>query len=311
MTVGSQPGAGGAPGSAPGAQPTRATPAATGSLPLVVLVLSSCMWGLAWIPLKTLGAQGLGGIVLSLVACCAAGVVLLPRLWVERATWRRQAGWLWLIALVGGYSNLSFVVATMHGDIVRVMVLFYLLPAWGALGGRLCLGERLDRARVVAVVVALAGAWLTLGGSEAVHGGVHWTDLVAISCGMAFAANNLVFRARQAIPIGSKTAAMVLGGALLSGLLLAAGMQQWPEVPAGAWAGAVGYGLAWLLLANLCTQYGVTHMEAARASVLILLELVIAVATAMLIGGERMSLLEATGAAMILGAALLEARRAA
>ena len=269
------------------------------------------MWGLAWIPLKTLGAQGLGGIVLSLAACCAAGAVLLPRLWGERATWRRQTGWLWLIALVGGYSNLSFVVATMHGDIVRVMVLFYLLPAWSALGGRLCLGERLDRPRVVAVVVALAGAWLTLGGPGAVRGGVHWTDLVAISCGMAFAANNLMFRARQAIPIGSKTAAMVLGGALLSGLLLAAGLQPWPDVPASAWAGAVGYGLAWLLLANLCTQYGVTHMEAARASIIILLELVIAVVTAMLIGGERMSLLELTGALMILGSAVLEARRTA
>jgi drug/metabolite transporter (DMT)-like permease len=277
-------------------------------LPLVALAASSCMWGLAWIPLKALGAQGVGGVVLSLVASCAAGALLLPRLLSERSEWRHDPAGLWLIALLGGYSNLTFAVATMYGDIVRVMVLFYLLPVWSALGGRLFLGERLDRTRVAAVGIALTGAWLTLGGAEALQGSVHWPDWLAISCGMAFAANNLLFRAKQSVPVGSKTAAMVLGGALLAGVLLVAGVQAWPQVEPAAWAGTAGYGLAWLLLANLCTQYGVTHLEAVRASIIILLELVVAVASAVLIGGEQMSVAELTGGLLILGAGLLEAR---
>lgn len=278
--------------------------------PLVVLATASCVWGLAWVPLKALGAQGLGGLALILVASAVAGAMLLPRLAAERGSWRGEGGSLAAIALLGGYANLTFALATMYGDIVRVMVLFYLLPAWGALGGRIFLGERLDAPRLLAVAMALGGAWLTLGGIDALRGSIHWTDWLAISCGIAFAGNNLMFRAKQALPVGSKTAAMVLGGAVLAGALLASGLQPWPETTPVAWAGAVGYGIVWLVFANLATQYGVTHMEAGRASIIILLELVVAVASAVALGGEEMSVTEFAGGALILVAAVIEARRA-
>lgn len=282
------------------------------SLPLAVLAASSCTWGLAWIPIKSLGASGISGLALVLVASCAAGVVLLPTLIGEHAAWRTDLGGLGLIALLGGYSNLSFAVATLHGDIVRVMVLFYLLPAWGVLGGWLWLGERLDAARLAGVGMALAGAWLMLGGPRVRWtGGLTWPDLMAISCGIAFAGNNLLFRAKQAIPVGSKTVAMLLGAAVMAAALLVADVRPWPAASSGAWLGAAGYGLGWLLVATLATQYGVTHLEAGRASIIILLELVVAVASAVAIGGESMTGQEIGGGTLILLAALVEARRAA
>lgn len=278
--------------------------------PLVVLAAASCVWGLAWVPLKALGAQGLGGLALILLASAVAGAVLCPRLIAERGAWQGDRAGLVAIALLGGYANLTFALATMYGDIVRVMVLFYLLPAWGALGGRMFLGERLDAPRILAVAMALGGAWLTLGGVDALRGSIHWTDWLAISCGIAFAGNNLMFRAKQLLPVGSKTAAMVLGGAVIAAALLASGVQPWPATTTTAWAGAVGYGIVWLVFANLATQYGVTHMEAGRASIIILLELVVAVASAVALGGEDMSATEFAGGALILVAAVIEARRA-
>jgi drug/metabolite transporter (DMT)-like permease len=59
----------------------------------------------------------------------------------------------------------------------------------------------------------------------------------------------------------------------------------------------------------VATQWAVTHLEAGRASILIIMELVTAVVTAMLFGGERMSGTELFGAALILVAAVIEARR--
>ena len=280
-------------------------------LPLAVLLAASIMWGLAWLPLKGLAGLGLSGIALTVVACGAAAALLVPRLAHERRYWRGEARWLLLIALLGGYANLAFTVAMIYGEVVRVMVLFYLLPVWGVLGGRLFLGERLDAPRVIAVAAALAGAVLILGGVEALTGKIAWADWLAVSCGLSFAANNLVFRAHQQIPVASKTAAMLLGATVLAAVLLAAGVQPWPAVSFGGWLAAIGYGLAWLLLATLGTQFGVTHMEAGRASVIIILELVTAVASALWIGGERMSVTEMVGGALILTAAVIEARRAA
>jgi drug/metabolite transporter (DMT)-like permease len=50
-------------------------------------------------------------------------------------------------------------------------------------------------------------------------------------------------------------------------------------------------------------------MEAGRASIIIILELVTAVVTAVLIGGESMDRLELIGGSLILAAAIVEARR--
>lgn len=283
---------------------------ASGRLPLLVLVAASCMWGLAWMPLKALAANGFSGLMLVLVACGTAAAVVLPRLISQRSEWRGQGAWLAGIALLGGYSNLAFTTATMYGDVVRVMVLFYLLPAWGVLGGRLFLGERLDFPRVAAVVLALGGAWLVLGGFDVLQLNVRWTDVMAITCGMAFAGNNLLFRACQQIPLASKTAVMLLGAVALAIPPLLLGVQPLPSASAEGWVGAVGYGLVWLLCATFATQFGVTHMEAGRASIIIVLELVVAVVSAVLIGGEQMSPAELAGGLMIMAASVMEARRA-
>jgi len=279
-------------------------------LPLAVLLAASFLWGLAWMPLKALERIGVSGIALTFIASAAAAAILIPRSVRERDSWRAEKRWLLMIALLGGYANLAFTVAIIYGEVVRVMVLFYLLPVWGVLGGKLFLGERLDAARIAAVGLAIGGAFLVLGGLRVFDAPIAWTDVLAITCGFTYASNNLAFRAHQQIPIASKTAAMLIGATVLAAALLVIGVQPWPAIDTGGWLAAVGYGLAWLLLATLGTQFGVTHMEAGRASVIIILELVTAVTSALWIGGERMSVTEMVGGALILTAAVIEARRA-
>jgi drug/metabolite transporter (DMT)-like permease len=277
--------------------------------PVLALVAASLLWGLAWIPLKALAALGLAGLPLSAASFGAASLALLPALLRSRREWQGQALWLVVIGLLGGYANLAFTLALMHGEVVRVMVLFYLLPAWGALGGRLFLGEAIDGPRLLAVVLALAGAFLVLGGRAALDAGVSWADLLAVTCGISFAGNNLVFRARQALPVPVKIAAMLAGCFVLAVILTAATARQLPTPGSAAWWWAAAYGVGWVLVATAGTQWGVTHLPAARSAVIIILELLTAVLSAVLIGGETMTSAQATGAGLILTAAWLEARR--
>jgi drug/metabolite transporter (DMT)-like permease len=278
---------------------------------VLVLLAASVGWGLVWLPLKHLGGLGVHGIALVAVAYGAGALVMLPVLVAQRSAWQRRLPLLLAIATLGGYANLAFTAAMLYGDVVRVMVLFYLLPVWGVLGGRLFLGEAIDGPRRVALVLAVAGAFLILGGPAALAGSVSWIDALALSCGIAFAANNLLFRAQQALPVGSKVAAMFLGCAALALLLLGAGVQAWPQAAGTVWIGVVALGVGWFLVATLGTQWGVNHLEAGRASILIIMELVTAVLSATLIGGERMSPAEMAGGALILLAALIEGRRPA
>jgi drug/metabolite transporter (DMT)-like permease len=79
----------------------------------------------------------------------------------------------------------------------------------------------------------------------------------------------------------------------------------WPAPSAALGLALAGYALVWTVAATASWQYGVTHMEAGRAGVILIAELLVALVSATLIGGETMAPREWLGGALIaLGAAL-------
>jgi drug/metabolite transporter (DMT)-like permease len=283
----------------------RAAPEAW--LPLSILTFSAVMWGVTWWPLKQFGAMGLSGPLISLASYGLVGLIGLPFLLRERKAWQGQIQLLLLLALFGGWANASFVRALMTGDVVRVMLLFYLAPVWSVLGGRLFLHETVTRRRMLAVTIALAGAFLVIGGTAAFESPLSVADLLAISAGLAFAGNNLVTRAAHNIPMASKTIAVFIGCGIVSGLMV---WQQNAIQP--AWSPALvmallAFGFGWLVLATFTTQYGVTHIETGRAGIILIVELLAAVISAVLIGGEKLLPREMLGGVLIASAAVIEA----
>jgi drug/metabolite transporter (DMT)-like permease len=279
--------------------------------PVLVLMTASVLWGLSWLPLKYFAGFGLEGIPVTLVGHGSVGVLGLGLLLQRRELWLRHWRGMLLLAAVGGLANLAFASAIVRGDVVRVMVLFYLLPVWGAFGGYLWLGERVDALRKLAVAGALGGAFLILGGPSILKQPPSLTDVLAVVSGMAFAVNNVWFRKLDELTITDKVAVMFVGCLLWALPLTLLGVQTLPTgVPVLVWAQLSGFGLVGLLLATIGTQWGVAHMEAGRSSVLIIMELLSAVLSAALINGTRLSGREWLGGALVVLAALAEARRA-
>ncbi len=284
-------------------------------LAALVLLGSSALWGLSWWPLKALTATGLSGPQVSLLAYGLVGVLGLGLLWRDRLAWRGQWRWVLGLMLVGGWANASFVNALMLGDVVRVMFLFYLSPVWSVLGGRLFLGERVPPLRWLAVGVALCGLWLVLGAQQgpdapaagAMSLGLSLIDALALSAGLAFAGNHILARAAREVPLRTKTFSVFVGCGLMSALATLALGHGWPQPSAAAWLGVLAYGFGGLLLATVTWQYGVTHLEAGRAGVIVLGELVTAVVTAVWWGDGHLSALGWMGGALIAMAAVMEA----
>ncbi len=279
-------------------------------LPVIVLFGASILWGLTWLPLKHINSLGIDGVTLTFLVYGLLALALTPLLLRQFSTWRLHPKAMVLILLLGGGANLAFTYALVNGEVIRVMVLFYLLPVWGVLGGKFFLKETIDRWRWLGASLAVFGAFFILGGFEALDAPPSWIDLIALLSGFFFAMNNLVFRAAQAVPVGSKITVMFYGCFTLAGLLLAAGVEQFPEVISGdAWLSLGLYSLLWLLIANIGSQWAVTHMEAGRSSIIIIMELITAVISAMLIAHETMMPIEMVGGVMILAAAFIEAAR--
>jgi drug/metabolite transporter (DMT)-like permease len=283
------------------------SPAPASRLALTSLFFSAALWGLTWWPVKTFAAAGLSGSWLTLLSYGPVGFLGLYFVWRERAAWRGQAGWLILLALVGGWANTAFIHALLLGDVVRVMLLFYLSPVWSVLGGRIFLGEKITRRRLLAVSLALGGLWLVIGGADAFKAALSTSDLLALSAGLAFAGNNLISRATQSLPMTSKTVVVFIGCGLLSALGVGWAGLALPVLTVSLGLALLAYGFGWMLLATATWQYGVTHLETGRAGVILITELVVAVATVTLFGGSQLLPGMWLGGLLIVAASLLEA----
>lgn len=282
-------------------------PQRSSRLALLLLFFSASLWGLTWWPVKTFAAAGLSGPYLTLLSYGPVGLCGVYVLLRERAAWRSQAKLLLLLALVGGWANTAFINALLLGDVVRVMLLFYLSPVWSVLGGRIFLGERLGRRRLLAVGLALMGLWLVIGGAHAFNAPLSTADLLALSAGLAFAGNNLISRATQSVPMSSKTVVVFIGCGLLSAITVG-----WQGLPVPAMTAPLGlallaYGFGWMVLATATWQYGVTHLETGRAGVILITELVVAVVSVTWFGDEQMLPRIWMGGLLIATASLLEA----
>lgn len=276
---------------------------------VLVLFLSSAGWGLTWMPIKALSNMGLDGMHLVFTAFFSGALLSLPWLFKQRAHWQKKVSLMVMIALAGGFANASFQTAIYHGDVIRVMILFYMLPIWSVIGGRVFLGEKIDAVRIFAVLLSLSGAFVILDIGHTSWAGVSNVDLLAIGSGLGLAATNILFRFTQDIPVMSKVCAMFIGCTVLIGLSLmvfttAASL---PDNNAVFWA--VAYGALWLTLITTGTQWGVTQMDAGRSAVIIVVELVVAVASAALIVTGELATFEIFGGLMVLSAALLEGSR--
>ncbi len=273
------------------------------------LVFSGVIWGFSWWPLKHFGALGLDGHAIALTAYALVGVVSLPWIWRERHAWRSEWHWLLLIGLFFGLANFLFSWSLMVGSVVRSMLLFFLLPAWGVLGGKLFLKEQLGARRLLAVALCLAGVFTIVGGIDAFDAPLSFADVAAFIAGLAYTAAGITNRAARAIPIASRTLISFVGCGAVALAGLAVHMPEIPLLPATDWLLLCLFAFVWLMGGTLLTTYGVMHVQASRAAVLQVGELLVAVVSAVLIGGESLSAGEYAGGAMIIAATLLEALR--
>lgn len=278
-------------------------------LAVSILFISSVGWGLTWLPTKGLNQMGLDGMYLVLIAFASGGILLSPFLFTQRRSWRGNLHYLFLIALFGGLANLSFQLALVHGNVVRVMILFYLLPVWSVLGAWYILREKPDWVRIIAMLMSLAGAMLILNVDSSTFVGLNWVDVLAIVSGVAFALNNILFRKTAAQPLASKVSAVFVGCAILMGgyLLLEPVNTPFPDNLSPAYAAV--YGIAYLSLITFGTQWGVTQLEAGRAALIIVMELVVAVVSVALLTDITLSMREIMGGLIVMTAAVIEGWR--
>jgi drug/metabolite transporter (DMT)-like permease len=279
-------------------------------LPIVALMFNALVWGGSWWPLRQLEVRGLhplwATVFVYLLAVLVIGL-LRPRAFGQLL----RTPSLWLLMAAAGITNAAFNWGVVIGDVVRVVLLFYLMPLWTVLLARLLLHEPLTRAAALRVVMALAGAAIVLWPAGAGEG--DWPlpralpDWLGLLGGISFALNNVMLRREAARPEEGRALAMFVGGVLVAGVLacsLAATQRlPWPPGPAPGWLLIALVLAALFLLSNLALQFGAARLPANVTSVVMLSEVVFASASAIALGGGQLTAPRLLGGGLIVGAA--------
>jgi drug/metabolite transporter (DMT)-like permease len=273
--------------------------------PTLGLLYGATYWGIVWYPTRWLESLGMQGAWLTLVAYTTAALVFFPfsRLTLTglgRQPWE-SAG----LFVAAGWTNVAFVLAVLDGEVVRVVLLFYLSPVWTVLLGRWLLQEHLSWRTAVMLGLGLCGALIMLWDPALGRVPLNHADLLAASAGLAFAVNNVMTRRITSLGVRAKTQIAWFGVVVVSLLTVGAVSPALPDAPGIAWVVAVALGLFGFLLSTLAVTYGVTHMPVQRSAVIMLFELIVGAASAWWLAGEAVSLQEWIGGVLILSAALM------
>lgn len=282
--------------------------ASPSALPVISILLGATSWGILWYPFRAIEAAGVPSPVSTvfayLVATILGGVVL-------RHAWREfplNARWLFVIGLTAGITNVSYLVAITQAEVLRIVLLFYLAPLWTVPLSRLILHERLTLAGYAVMLLALAGAvvmlWRPELGLPAPRNIFEWLGLMA---GFTFAACNVFVKAATRASPEAKSLAGSIGVFLVAvpvALFFSPSTSVWPAMvlPHAFLLLAIG---VTLFSTSVALQYGLSHLAANRAAVIMLFELVVAAVAAHYLAGEVSRLQDWLGGSMIIAAGLV------
>jgi drug/metabolite transporter (DMT)-like permease len=278
------------------------------------LVANAFAWGVSWWPLRQLQAMGLHPLWATSIFFLTASVLIT--LW-RPAAWRDLARYrlLWLLALASGLTNAAFNWAVSIGDVVRVVLLFYLMPVWAMLLARAWLGEQVSRVGWLRMALGLCGAALVLmPGAQASQAAVTRSvlaDGLGLLGGMCFALNNVLLRKEARRSARSRALAMFVGGTVAP-LLIAVLLQHAHRVPpppvlAWPWVALALAQALFLFGANLALQFGAGRVAVNVTSVIMLSEVLFAALSSWLLAGEALTWPKLAGGGLIIVGALLSA----
>lgn len=278
--------------------------------PVSALVLNAFVWGVSWWPLRQLQDNGLHPLWATTLVYVLVFSSLLA---LNFKAWRGFVAYpqLCFLAVAAGLTNVGFNWAVTAGDVVRVVLLFYLMPAWSVLVAWLMLGEKPAQGSLLRLLLAMTGVLVVLKSPHSpwpIPQGL--TDWLAIMGGLSFAITNALLRKLSHAPSGTRMLAMFGGGSLMAAASALLGMQQQlvpgPALQAAGVPAALALALGFMA-GNAALQYGAARLAASTTAIVMLTEILFASVSSAALGAAQLSPRIMLGGSLIVLAAVLAA----
>lgn len=274
-----------------------------------MLVLLGIVWGLNW-PAVKVSLSGISPWSLRTIGLGAGACTLFILAFARGRTLKIAAGRdRWNVVVAGllniAMFNILLTFAQLGSATSRVAIITYSMPLWATLIARLVLGERLDTIRAVGLGLGFTGLLILifpLAANGLPHGIVY-----ALTAALSWAAGTVHMKWAKIVAEPMAIAAwQLLIGALvaLTGLLSFEGVPHLIQLPA-----KVMFALAYHIFFGMALAYVlwfeiIARLPAGTAALGTLLVPVVGVASAIILLGDRPTITDMMGFALVFGAAI-------
>ena len=129
---------------------------------MMLVLVSSSIWGLLWIPLRYIEEQGLIGIWANTYFAIVGIPVLFLISRQHLTKWKFWPAYLGAGIFIG-FGFMFYTLGLIMGSVIKTTLLFYLLPVWASILGIIFLGEKARPILWVSNLIGLGGCTLVLG----------------------------------------------------------------------------------------------------------------------------------------------------
>ncbi len=281
----------------------------------VVVALSAATWGLFWIPLRFLERQGLDPTWITLSQFLAPIICLLPFA-IYRVINHQSIGLSQVLTgLLIGSAFALYCYSLLLTDVVRALILFYIMPAWGTIIEVAFMGRSFTRWRVLALILSISGLLVivavdaSLSFSSALN--FNSGDIMALFSGIVFTIGATRVRLAPEVSVFEQIFSFFFFGGMIAIIFLLLQSDIASTLPDSSVIISV---VPWLLL--LAPLYlipvmwglywGSRFVDPGRLGLLLQLEVVVGIFSAALLAGEVFGWREAIGTALVISAGIVE-----
>ncbi len=268
-----------------------------------MVLASATGFGSLAILAKLAYAQGLGAeqALAFRFVLAAVGMVALSLMLGQNPLRLERTRLITLLAMgVLGYSaqSLSYFLALRSLPASLVVLIAYIYPSLVVAAGWLFLHRAVSPKHLLALAASFVGLVMLVGGA---HFQLAWALVLAVASPVIYTAYILVGeRVMGSVPALAASAVIITGAAAAFCFLAAISNQLALPLTAGGWAVAVGLAVFPTMLAISLFLAGLPRVGAARAALLSTWEPVVTVGLAVLLLGDRLSLVQVLGGILVL-----------
>ena len=281
---------------------------------IVLAVVTAVMWGVMGIFVRDLSKYQFSNIEISFFRCALAGaayflLLLFTKPKALKISLKGLAVCIGYGAVAYSISFVSYSVAVSRIPVGVATVLMFMSPIWVAILGRFMFGEKLEKSKIITIVICLIGAILV---ANLIGGGGIRLDVIGILAGVV---NGIGVALQILLPKFfakeyDRDTLLVYGflgaaAVLLFGMDFGAVAGHLAAAPVGnlLWD-LFGIGILCTMVANVACVKSTQYVEATTTSILSALEVVVGTLVGFLVFHEHLTFLQILGAVIIVTGAI-------